>query len=239
MAPELTLGQLYDSSVDVFSFGILAFIIMTGNFHPYAVQDKHSRSGFSTPVSVQLTVAANPLYRPDVESSSIKEILWAKQLCQRCWDNDALKRPVFREILQILKSKGADIKTEDEKEKITSGDSPVQQSVLESKMSSKSEQRSEAAVVEVTSEKPSSKEQAEKIKLLTGLVDAKERKITELSEICGRISSHPFLSNVLEDERDTVTFDVMINLMETHYENEMKEYKRKKKEPKEIMQTLL
>jgi len=102
MAPELTLGQQYDSSVDVFAFGVLAFIVMTGNFYPYAV---NASKASSTPPNVQMIVASDPTCRPNLKESMI-EPEWARDLCSSCWDNDANARPTFSEIVEIMKKEG-------------------------------------------------------------------------------------------------------------------------------------
>jgi len=100
MSPELTLGQQYDSSVDVFAFGILAFIVMTGNFFPYASDADNPRA--STPVNVQMIVATDPSCRPNLKESTI-EPEWARSLCSSCWDNDVQARPTFGRLVEILK----------------------------------------------------------------------------------------------------------------------------------------
>jgi len=95
MAPELTLGLNYDFSVDVFAFGILSFILITGNFSPYKTSKE------LVPMSVQLKVASDELYRPDL--SEIKENDWLQDLCAACWGNDSEARLSFADILEVLK----------------------------------------------------------------------------------------------------------------------------------------
>jgi len=99
MAPELSLGRPYNSSVDMFAFGILAFIVLTGNFRPYL---RDTADIHSTPVNVQMVVAANPDFRPKIGASIIKEE-WMQRLLKDCWADDPSERPTFQMIIDMLK----------------------------------------------------------------------------------------------------------------------------------------
>jgi len=106
MAPELTLALAYNSSVDVFAFGILAFIVLSGNFHPYATN--HENPVGTTPYRVEMRVAVDPQFRPDLKKSSIKAE-WALELIEKCWEGEPEQRPTFRVILDMLKTQKKEV----------------------------------------------------------------------------------------------------------------------------------
>jgi len=112
MAPELTLGQPYDQSVDVFAFGILAFMVLTLNLSPYAEDPDDS---LSTPTSVQIKVAQDASYRPKKGMDTLANDSLV-DLIEKCWDNAPEKRPTFPEIIRILKKGGP--KESQEKEEV-------------------------------------------------------------------------------------------------------------------------
>ena len=39
-APEIEDNALYDSKVDIFAFGVIAFQLFSGNSHPFATQEE-------------------------------------------------------------------------------------------------------------------------------------------------------------------------------------------------------
>jgi len=97
VAPELTLGDVYDSSVDVFAFGILLYIVMTGVLNPYESKDVTSAC------HIGMLVATNPHFRPDLSVDDLNDMVWVKELCKKCWHHENWERPTFGTIGRILK----------------------------------------------------------------------------------------------------------------------------------------
>lgn len=96
MAPEVILTNDYDSSCDVYSFGILLFCLMSEEFVPYDVVE------FST-----VRVGSDPQYRPNIQRL-MKEIgkahdKWLLDLMMQCWEANGDDRPSWQEILGLLK----------------------------------------------------------------------------------------------------------------------------------------
>jgi len=97
MCPEIVLNWPYNEKCDVFSFSIMMWVILTGNFYPYGLDN----------VAVEIKVASNPDYRPDVEQilipdSSSSEIM--RNLVSQNWEADPRKRMTFPEIRKVLQS---------------------------------------------------------------------------------------------------------------------------------------
>lgn len=91
MAPEILSEDLYTNKVDVYSFAISAYQIITGKYVIY--DDIGGKFKFMKKVRDGM--------RPDlkfVENELIKNLL------VNCWSNDPLERPTFDEILNEIKS---------------------------------------------------------------------------------------------------------------------------------------
>ena len=111
----------------MFAFGILVFIVLTGDFHPYAGNSNPKSRPASlklteTPGNVQMLVATDPLYRPNLEESSLadKSLLWACRMCCSCWSHSPSDRPSFAQLLMVLDDEKYALETvtplEDDKE---------------------------------------------------------------------------------------------------------------------------
>lgn len=86
MAPEVLTGEPYGLKVDVYSFAILAYEIVTGN-HPYPEIEEFSFK--------ELNKIVNGLLRPKLTDDIKSEM---KKLLEKCWDSDPANRPSFEEI---------------------------------------------------------------------------------------------------------------------------------------------
>ena len=90
MAPELILGQNYTNKVDVYSFGVIVWEILTEQI-PW--KDKNT-------VNVALMVSQNK--RPEIPGHCPVEL---KKLITACWNQDPSKRPSFAQIVRRLAQK--------------------------------------------------------------------------------------------------------------------------------------
>ncbi|MHA1682567.1 MAG: protein kinase domain-containing protein [Promethearchaeota archaeon] len=107
IAPEIALGQHYDRKCDVFSFGILLFVILSENFSPYGQNMSHN---------VELRVAMNPEFRPNLKevmkfSCDEDDQKMIIEWMQKCWDHEPSKRPIFKELYKLF------VKEKEEKKK--------------------------------------------------------------------------------------------------------------------------
>ena len=93
MAPEVAMGQPYNASVDVYSFGILCWELCTL---------EKSFAGYSTGKHMQRVV--NIGERPPMQLTTIQQSwpLALQRLVVRCWSPFADARPRFAEVVALL-----------------------------------------------------------------------------------------------------------------------------------------
>ena len=103
MAPEVVNKQPYNYKVDVYSFGIILWEILSG---------KKSFQGLSEEQFLSSVVAGNK--RPTMNKSWPNKII---DLMEKCWDADMTRRPTFSKVIQILD----DVLVDLERNKVTSG----------------------------------------------------------------------------------------------------------------------
>jgi serine/threonine protein kinase len=89
-APELRYGNDWDSSVDVYSFGLILYEILVGS---PGFRENEPESGMRQ----RMLRGAMPLIGPGVLPSM-------RDLIQKCWQLEADRRPSFEAILGILES---------------------------------------------------------------------------------------------------------------------------------------
>lgn len=88
MAPEVALGEQYNQSVDVYSFGIITWQVLKGKV-PFEEMNK----------KIFFEKVVRGKYRP------VLDRLWPKKLCgllESCWNDDYRRRPSFPEVLEKL-----------------------------------------------------------------------------------------------------------------------------------------
>jgi len=96
MAPECMLGQKYNQSVDVFSFGILLWEIFALKI-PF--------KGFNR-LDFMQRVCKGPMLRPD---GSIKCPPLTKAIMKECWEHEAKNRPDFNRISMVIRGEMNDM----------------------------------------------------------------------------------------------------------------------------------
>lgn len=90
MAPEFLLGKKYDNSIDVYSYGLIMFEIVTGE---KLYSKKMSR--------LEIISKVGRGYRPQFPKGfEINDKI--TELIKRCWSDEIALRPSFEEILEIL-----------------------------------------------------------------------------------------------------------------------------------------
>jgi len=111
MAPEMLLGRQYTSKVDVFSFAILMFSVLTGEFDPYN-QDSMQYE------FVEFKVAHDPHFRPDLALLPREVPRGLHWVIGVSWDHDPIRRPTFQQISEILEAERIRVEATRKKQKI-------------------------------------------------------------------------------------------------------------------------
>lgn len=94
MAPELIRGGNYNEKVDVYSFGILLYQLLTFDLDVYGEEEQ-----------VEFKVATDPYYRPKLDRSkfeNIDELQWYISLMESCWLDSPDYRPSFDTVIRVL-----------------------------------------------------------------------------------------------------------------------------------------
>jgi len=97
MAPEVFRHEEYNETVDVYSFAVIFYILLTGKI-PWS-----NLSGIRA-----VTKASMEGDRPVVERSIDAELA---NLMQRCWDENPHSRPSFETILHVLNAYSSEFYT--------------------------------------------------------------------------------------------------------------------------------
>ena len=96
MAPEVTLGNPYNASADVFSFGVMLFEVITENWEPYGVLTH----------GIEMKVASDPSFRPEIPDNLLNSANFATttccQLMKACWNHDANNRPTIEDVNKAI-----------------------------------------------------------------------------------------------------------------------------------------
>ena len=93
MAPEIIQGNRYNGKVDVYSFGILMYEVVTNSLpYPLLLNGKMTPSIFNQKV-------VEEDFRPKFEFPINKSI---QKLIESCWAKDPKERPTFEEIFKKL-----------------------------------------------------------------------------------------------------------------------------------------
>src|SRR5207248_2883285 len=90
VAPEALQNEPYIQANDIYSFGIIAYELLTNTF-PYADYNLDD---------IQLALTICQGYRPNIDEAKIPQLL--KDLIKKCWDADPVKRPSTHELYKTL-----------------------------------------------------------------------------------------------------------------------------------------
>lgn len=91
MAPEVCKDEIFDRSVDAYSFGLILYEIIEGTqpFHPKSSEEA-------------LRMMCLERNRPPFKSKSKSYPPDLKELIEECWDPEPVVRPTFSEIIVRL-----------------------------------------------------------------------------------------------------------------------------------------
>lgn len=89
-APEILTNKAYDEKVDIYSFGIVMWMIIHENDQPY---------GSMTESEVIQKIKSDNAFRPEIEKSHNPNV---KNLISSCWHEDPKKRATFDQIFKVL-----------------------------------------------------------------------------------------------------------------------------------------
>ncbi|KLL04300.1 MAG: hypothetical protein MRECE_1c133 [Mycoplasmataceae bacterium CE_OT135] len=101
VAPEILLKKPYTQASDVYSFGIIAYEVLS-DLPPYAVYDQELKIYKEVPHDTDLVLKVCQGLRPNLNAIEAPQLL--KDLIERCWDADREKRPSASEIEKNLDS---------------------------------------------------------------------------------------------------------------------------------------
>ena len=104
MAPEVVNNEPYNFKVDVYSFGVIFWEILSG---------KKSFQGTTEEKFLLSVIADNK--RPTPDKAWPKKVI---DLMEKCWDVDMSRRPTFTKIIQVLDSVLIDL----DRKEVISGD---------------------------------------------------------------------------------------------------------------------
>lgn len=95
MAPEVIRSEKYDTSADVYSFGVLLYCFVRGIDYPY-------EENYITAAQAAMAVAKRE-FRPTVTSTIPADL---KMIIINCWAAKADARPSMKEVVtRLLKAK--------------------------------------------------------------------------------------------------------------------------------------
>lgn len=89
LSSEVTLGQSYNESCDVFSFGILMYVVVFETTRPY---------GKLANANLEHLVASNANTRPQIPASAGILETEAMEIAKMCWQHEASLRPSFEDV---------------------------------------------------------------------------------------------------------------------------------------------
>lgn len=92
MAPEVLLGKAFDEKIDIYSFGLVLWQIITREKEPFIEFEKSTISTFCNAVCVKN-------YRPKIPTT-VEPLL--RKLITACWNPTPAKRPSFAQILGVM-----------------------------------------------------------------------------------------------------------------------------------------
>ncbi len=97
VAPEVLRGEPYTQASDIYSFGIIAYEVLTG-LPPYTTYDSKEKCYKELPHDTDLALKICQGLRPQFQ---IKVPPLLENLIKHCWDADPMKRPASLEELSL------------------------------------------------------------------------------------------------------------------------------------------